>query len=57
LLWEPDATLYDERGRVVAREGGWVTLDQTARIEAAGTWDDPYVAHGLALGGCYPYRP
>ncbi len=52
---EPDVVLRDAHGRVVAREGSTITLDQTTRSEATGTWDDPYVAHGLTLGDCYPH--
>ena len=47
--------LLDPRGGVVAREGHGVQLDQTRRNEATGTWDDPYIADGLTLGGCYSY--
>jgi hypothetical protein len=57
VTFEPEAILHDPLGRVVAHEGTGVELDQTPRNEAAGTWADPYVAHGLAFGGCYPYTP
>ena len=50
----PPAVLLNERGEVVATEGDWVTLDQTRPSDAAGTFDDPYFASGLTLGGCYP---
>ncbi len=57
--FEPTAVLRDEKGMVVARDGDRIALAQTNLDEAAGTFDDPYIAHGLSVGtGCYPYvRP
>jgi hypothetical protein len=57
VTFEPAVVLRDAPGRVVAHEGNGVRLDQTPRSEATGTWDDPYVAHGLVFGDCYPYTP
>lgn len=57
VTFEPDVVLHDPQGDIVAREGNGVKLGQTPRDEATGTWDDPYIAHGLALGDCYPYTP
>lgn len=50
----PGATLYDERGMAVAREGDTVELGQVNVETAAGTYDDPYVAKGILFDGCYP---
>ena len=50
----PDAAIYAERGRVVGRAGDRIVLGQTGQGDAAGTFDDPYFASGLVLGGCYP---
>lgn len=50
----PPAVLLNERGEVVAADGAWVTLGHTRPSDAAGTFDDPYFASGLTLGGCYP---
>ena len=48
------AVLFNERGDVVATEGSWVTLGHTRPSDAAGTFDDPYFASEMTLGGCYP---
>lgn len=56
VVFDPTAELRDNTGTVVAREGDTVKLGQTNPSEATGTYDDPYVAHGLSIGsGCYPY--
>lgn len=47
------AVLLNERGQAVATDGDWVTLGQTRASDSAGTFDDPYYASGLTLGGCY----
>jgi hypothetical protein len=57
VTFEPEVVLRDSQSGVVAHQGTTIKLDQTPRNEAAGTRDDPYVAHGLTLGGCYPYSP
>lgn len=57
VTFEPDLVMRDQANRAVAHEGDRVKLDQTPFDEATGTWDDPYVAHGLTLGDCYPYLP
>lgn len=49
----PPMVLRDDRGREVAREGQGVVLAQTRADDAAGTWDDPYLASGLVFQGCY----
>lgn len=49
----PPMVLRDDRGREVAREGQGVVLAQTRADDAAGTWDDPYLASGLIFQGCY----
>lgn len=55
VRFEPDATLYDEQGRAVARAGDTVTLWQVPVIAASGSFDDPYFAAGILFdGGCYP---
>jgi len=58
VRFEPDATLYDEQGRAVARAGDTVTLWQVPVTAASGSFDDPYVAAGIlrfgGIGGCYP---
>jgi hypothetical protein len=56
VRFEPDAVLYNELGKVVARAGQRTELSQTSPEEHAGTFDDPYLASGLTLGGCYPYQ-
>lgn len=45
--------LLNERLEIVATEGQEVSLDQTRLNEAAGTYDNPYVAHGGLFGACY----
>jgi len=55
VRFEPEAILYDERGRVVARAGDTVTLSQVPVAGAGGSFDDPYFAAGILFdGGCYP---
>ena len=57
VRFEPDAAVYSDAGRLVAREGALVTLDQTRPTDAAGTFEDPYHASGLIFGGCYQPQP
>lgn len=54
VRFEPDAVLYDETGRAVARHGQPVELAQVSVGEHAGTLTDPYIADGLVFDGCYP---
>lgn len=56
IAFSPIVELRDEKGNLVARDGAVITLAQTNLDEAAGLFDDPYVAHGLPVGtGCYPF--
>ena len=55
LMFEPPAVLRNEKGGVVAREGVVVELPQVHPDDAAGTFDDPYIAAGLMFGECYPF--
>lgn len=55
VKFEPLAALYSDLDAVVARDGQDVVLGQTRWDEAAGTYEDPYIAHGLVFGGCYSY--
>ena len=55
VRFQPAAELHNQRGERVARDGALVRLGQVGTESAAGTFDDPFVASGLALGGCYPY--
>ena len=49
-------THFHERGGFpVAWADVPTELSQTRWDEATGTYEDPYVAHGAAYGGCYPY--
>ena len=57
VRFEPLAALANEMGTVVVRAGQAVELGQVARDSASGTFEDPYIAQGIAFGGCYPYRP
>jgi hypothetical protein len=57
VRFEPLAALANELGTVVVRAGQAVELGQVARDSASGTFEDPYIAQGIVLGGCYPYRP
>jgi hypothetical protein len=57
VRFEPDAALYDEKGRPVARHGQQVELPQENLEEHAGTLIDPYIADGLVFDGCYPFAP
>jgi hypothetical protein len=54
VRFEPGATLYDERGRAVARDGDSVELGQINLETATGTYEDPYIAKGILFDGCYP---
>ena len=51
----PDAVLYTERGVAVLRAGDQIELGQVSEGSAKGTFEDPYVAAGLAFGSCYVY--
>jgi hypothetical protein len=55
VRFEPLAALYNDLGVVVVRERQEVVLGQTRWDEAAGTYEDPYLAQGIIYGGCYPY--
>lgn len=54
VRFEPEATLYDEQGSVVARAGESVKLNQVSLTEATGSFEDPYYAAGILFDGCYP---
>ncbi len=54
VRFEPDAVLYNEKDVPVARDGETVSFAQVKTSEHAGTYDDPYLAHGLIFGRCYP---
>ncbi len=54
VRFEPDAVLYNEKDFPVARQGETVTFPQVKISEHAGTYPDPYRAHGLIFNGCYP---
>jgi hypothetical protein len=54
VRFEPDAVLYDERGRSVARHDREVELPQENVEEHAGTLVDPYIADGIVFEACYP---
>lgn len=56
VRFEPEATLYDEQGRVVARAGESVELGQVSVTKAKGSFEDPYYAAGILFEGCYPHR-
>lgn len=52
----PGVELRNETGELIARDGDQIKLGQTNLDEANGSFEDPYVAHGLSVGhGCYPY--
>jgi hypothetical protein len=55
VRFEPDATLRNENGTVVGRDGDRIRLPQVGAQEHAGTFEDPYVASGLVFDGCYPF--
>ncbi|MEW5989818.1 MAG: hypothetical protein AB1736_00540 [Chloroflexota bacterium] len=55
VRFEPEAALYNEGGRVVARQGQAVELGQVGWDENAGTFEDPYIASGILFDGCYPF--
>ncbi|TAJ99662.1 MAG: hypothetical protein EPO36_11435 [Chloroflexota bacterium] len=52
--FEPELQLLDAEGRAVAGTMDEITLAQVSLSHAPGTQGDPYLAHGLFLGGCYP---
>jgi hypothetical protein len=54
LRFEPDAAIYTDRSTLVGRAGDRIVLGQTRPEDAAGTFDDPYLASGLVFGDCYP---
>lgn len=45
--------LLNDQGEPVAMQGQTVNLEQTNLNEADGTYEHPYVAHGLVFGICY----
>ena len=51
----PAVVLYDDRGAVAARAGDTITLQRDVST-ASGSFNDPYYASGILLGGCYPLR-
>jgi hypothetical protein len=55
VRFEPNPVLYNELGKPVAWAGEPTELSHTEWDEASGTFDDPYIAHGAAYKGCYPY--
>jgi hypothetical protein len=57
VRFEPLAVLRDENGAIVARDDSSVTLGHVSLTEAAGTFDDPYIASGLVFDGCYISLP
>jgi hypothetical protein len=52
---ESAAALYSDKGVRVAGKGDDVELSQTRWDDAAGTYDDPYLAAGIVFNGCYPF--
>ena len=56
IAFTPAVELRNDTGVLIARAGDPIELGQTNLNEATGTFEDPYIAHGLSLGtGCYPY--
>jgi hypothetical protein len=55
VRFEPAAVLYNEKGIAVARAGELTELPQVRQADAAGTYDNPYIASGLLFGDCYPF--
>lgn len=51
----PDVALVNDHGEVVARIGDWFELSQVRPDDAAGSFDDPYIAAGALFDDCYPY--
>ena len=51
----PAVVLYDDRGAVAARAGDTITLQRDVST-ASGSFNDPYYASGILLGGCSPLR-
>ncbi len=56
VTFRPNAVLYNEAGRVVARDGETVELGEAPGASAAGTPADPYYASRILFDGCYPRR-
>ena len=54
LELEPTPALLSDSGRLIGHDGDPIRLNNTAPDEAAGTFADPYLAHGRTLFGCYP---
>ena len=54
VQFEPGAVLYNEKHEPFASAGEHVAFTQVAWDSAAGTFEDPYYAAGLLVGGCYP---
>ena len=54
VRFEPDAVLYNEKDVPVARQGETVTFPQANNSKQAGTYADPYLAHGVVFDRCYP---
>lgn len=55
VRFEPMVTLYSNLGDRIARAGEDIELSQTAWVDAAGTYGDPYIASGVVFNGCYPF--
>jgi hypothetical protein len=55
VSFSPTLGLIDDKGELVARVGDLVGLPDVDLNSAAGTSDDPYVAHGRVFDGCYRY--
>src|SRR5262245_21617218 len=55
VRFEPEVTLYSDKGVRIAGKGEAVELSQTTWQSATGTYDDPYLAQGLVFNGCYPF--
>ncbi len=55
VRFEPDAVLYDDRGKRVARAGERIELGQVRQGDHAGRFDDPYIASGILFDGCHPF--
>ena len=56
VRFEPDAALLSDKGIEVAQAGDMVELGQVSIGDAAGTYDNPYVAAGILFGDCYPFQ-
>ena len=55
VTFEPRAVLRNELAEVVAHAGNEVHLMDVTPEDAAGTPEDPYIASGRVLDGCYSY--